>query len=472
MAEQETTARAMIAKATHIDPTRRDFEVRGMAQRYTVIRELNIVGGWHDRAEAIAMAFPGLVFEKVSQNYRRPTARIPEGKQKGDEECRWKRKVEVALSTRSHRVTFPSLTWHSRSHPSLSSRWNKLNYWPICLENTRKIRKIFLQLKNTIANFALPHPRQSVEILPGEIAGWVTESTPTYPFLFAEVNLGVPQKVLYKAYLVAVRAYFGLRNETRKSAPSPQQSNRLDRLTRVVLLANPAHQTALNSRKRLVQSHAVDPHWELTLSASLLSCRECAKESILWHHRRWLLNVIHEVHPTADADSIPEIIPPDALEAEFVCASAACHIYPRNYHAWAHRGFCIKALVASQHSGTPSNSSVLAKEYQRTLKWIESHISDYSAMNYATNLEKMLLGGNMTEPCVPTKEHATLLLRLYPDHESLWMYLRSSVTPEGEVELITPMKEAPSVRRFILRYTIWWKISVSSPLHLRINSLK
>ena len=329
------------------------------------------------------------------------------------------------------------------------------------MENTRKIQKIFPQLKNPIADLASLHLRQSVEILPGDIAGWVPESTPTYPFLFAEGNLGVPQKALYKAYLVAVRAYFGLRNESRKSAPSPHQSNQLDHLTRVVLLANPAHQTALNSRKRLVQNLTIDPRCELNLSASLLSCRECAKESTLWHHRRWLLRVIYEVPPTAGADSIPETVPPDALEAEFVHTSAACHVYPRNYHAWAHRRFCAKALVAWQQSGDPSISGALAKEYQRTLKWIESHISDYSAMNYATNLEKILLGGNLTEQCLPAEEHATLLLRSYPDHESLWMYLRNSVT-SGMVP-ITPTKETPSVRRFMLRYAMWWKISVSSP---------
>lgn len=259
--------------------------------------------------------------------------------------------------------------------------------------------------------------------------------------------------------MVAVRAYFGLRNEARKSIPSPQQSNLSDRLTRVVLLANPAHQTALNSRKKLVQSHVVDPYWELNFSASLLSCRECAKESILWHHRRWLLCAIHEASDTAGLDSVPEAVSPDALEVEFACASTACHLYPRNYHAWAHRRFCVKALIASLKSSVPSNSSLLFKEHRRTLKWIESHISDYSAMNYAINFEKMLLGG--TEGFLPTKEHATSLLRSYPDHESLWMYLRGSVAPEDEREVITSVKEVPSVRQFVLRHIVWWKFSVS-----------
>ena len=78
MAEQKTTARAMITKTAHIGPIRRDFEVRGIAQRYTVIQELNIVRWWHVSAGAVGVAFPGLVFEKVSQNCRRATAETPE----------------------------------------------------------------------------------------------------------------------------------------------------------------------------------------------------------------------------------------------------------------------------------------------------------------------------------------------------------------------------------------------------------
>ena len=64
-----------------------------------MIRELNIVRWWHVSAEAIGVAFPSPVFEKMSQDYRRPMTEIPEEKQSRDEEWRWKGKVEVALST-------------------------------------------------------------------------------------------------------------------------------------------------------------------------------------------------------------------------------------------------------------------------------------------------------------------------------------------------------------------------------------
>lgn len=260
--------------------------------------------------------------------------------------------------------------------------------------------------------------------------------------------------------MVAIRAYSGLRNE---SLPSLQQSNLLDRLTRVVLLANPAHQTALNSRKKLVQKNIMQPHWELGFSGSLLSCRECTKESILWHHRRWLLHVIYGVPATAGTDSVPETVPVDALEAEFACASTACHLYPRNYHAWAHRRFCAEALVAPLYPEVPSKSGALVKEYQWTLKWIESHVSDYSAMNHAVNFEQMLAGGKPTGLRLSTKVHAASLLRSYPDHESLWMYLRGSIPNEDEDkdEEFAPMKGAPSVQKFALRHVIWRKIFVS-----------
>jgi hypothetical protein len=43
VAEHEMTRRATTAKPTQIDFTRRGFEVRDIAQRYTAIRGLNIM---------------------------------------------------------------------------------------------------------------------------------------------------------------------------------------------------------------------------------------------------------------------------------------------------------------------------------------------------------------------------------------------------------------------------------------------
>ena len=357
------------------------------------------------------------------------------------------------------------LTWHSQSHQHLylSDGTSPIiggSAWTTPVKSTR-----FRTTRAHIANPASPHPRKSIEILPGETDAWVPESTTTYPFLFGEGNLGVPKKVLYKAYMVAIRAYFDLRNESRRSILSPSQSNLLDSLTRVILFANPAHQTALNSRKKLIQGKVVDAHWELSFSGSLLSCRECAKESILWHHRRWLLHVIyHEVPVAGGADNIPEIVPLGALEAEFACASAACHLYPRNYHAWTHQRFCVKALIASLQLEAPSTSDKLTEEYQKTLKWIEFHISDYSAMWHAISFEKILSDKEPSERRFSTKEHALSLSRSYPNHESLWMYVRSSVAPDDDIELLMTMRETPSVREFVRRHALWRKITVSSLL--------
>jgi len=61
-----------------------------------------------------------------------------------------------------------------------------------------------------------------------------------------------------------------------------------------------------------------------------------------------------------------------------------------------------------------------------------------------------------------------LLLQSYPDHESLWMYLRSSVTPKGEIESSTPMRAVPSIRQFMLRHAIWWKISQGQEISIEL----
>ena len=171
--------------------------------------------------------------------------------------------------------------------------------------------------------------------------------------------------------------------------------------------------------------------------------------------------MIHEVPTSPNTDNIPETIPVGALEAEIACTSTACHVYPRNYHAWTHRRLCAKALVFSLHPEDPSKLGVLVDEYQRTLKWIESHVSDYSAMNHAIILERLWLDGKPTDGRLSTKVHAASLLRLYPDHESLWMYLRGSLTHKDGEELFAPVKEVQSVRKFVLRHITWRKIFVS-----------
>jgi protein prenyltransferase alpha subunit repeat containing protein 1 len=246
---------------------------------------------------------------------------------------------------------------------------------------------------------------------------------------------------LYKSYITANRLYQHSRKLVDQS-PEPLLDS-----TSIILIANPAHQSALNTRKRLVMKGVLDPALELKFTASLLSCRECAKESILWHHRRWLLyrmrgNTNTGHRPRASCAESPWPLSSEIVGEEFTIISRACELYPRNYHAWAHRYFCMKSLCLSANSESVSTEaftcrSALFDEYRVMTNWIDRHISDYSAMQYMRSLEQTIhnlpldginVDGSSLETTMSTQSHAQTLLRSYPDHESLWMYLRISST--------------------------------------------
>ena len=148
-----------------------------------------------------------------------------------------------------------------------------------------------------------------MEIVPGDGSEWFSgESQSTSaehaPFLFVESNLGVPQKVLYKAYVAAVPWFSKAKRALKVLKPtasgghiSTSSAEDLRYSSSVLLLANPAHQTALNARKSLVQHGLLDAALELRFTAALLHVRTCAKQSLLWHHRRWLLRRLYPTSP-------------------------------------------------------------------------------------------------------------------------------------------------------------------------------
>ncbi|EGO00685.1 hypothetical protein SERLA73DRAFT_50732, partial [Serpula lacrymans var. lacrymans S7.3] len=304
----------------------------------------------------------------------------------------------------------------------------------------------------------------SIEILPGDGSAWLVGTSPdkpSSPFLFVDQNLGVPQKFLYEAYLFSLEVFKPARKLLQKSkAPSPICIQQLIASTAVILLANPAHQTALNTRKRLIQSNILDIEEELAYTAALLSSQHCAKESTLWHHRRWLFCRLYtlddEPIPVASGEVLSTethhqaIIPLDKLEFDLKLCSRACELYSRNYFAWAHRRFCINqvtivlnSVLSKNNVAASENLEMVAAEISNVKRWIDQHISDYSAVHYLATLTRHLhsLMARISPPSVTYMQqalppellslsnHAVSLVKAFPDHESLWLYLRAVTQP-------------------------------------------
>ncbi|KAJ7287245.1 hypothetical protein C8J57DRAFT_1283310 [Mycena rebaudengoi] len=286
----------------------------------------------------------------------------------------------------------------------------------------------------------------SVEIVPGGLEQWeslqsLTGPTPpsaAFPFLYVEGHLGVPQKILYQLYLSAL----GLFNP--KTLPSAASQIAA---TSVILLANPAHRTALNLRKRLLQTGDLSAQSELFFSAVLLSSsRPSAKESILWDHRRW---IFARLYPRTTPEKSPSLLykgwardysapelPAAAIVDEFRLISRCCEIYPRNYYAWTHHHFVIESLhVSLGQSGTVDSPylQILVEEFLNLQRWIESHVSDHSAIHQLCSIVSRLQNldnstlARLADPLI-LFQHALSLVTSFPSHESLWMYLRAMIT--------------------------------------------
>ncbi|KAI0918978.1 hypothetical protein AcW1_003519 [Taiwanofungus camphoratus] len=349
-------------------------------------------------------------------------------------------------------------------------------------------------------------PPTTIELIPDDGFEWFSKGSDDmdshmvhHPFLFVEGNLGVPQKILHKAYMAAmhstVRSKHLMYDSTGKDGVL---NSSMKNWSAVLLLANPAHQMALNVRKRLAQAGIIEPHHELRLIAALLTLYNCSKQSILWHHRRWLFC---RVYPSIDgrssliqSGSSPEtsvsnnardtlkhlVISVEDLRHEFSIVSQACETYPRNYYAWIHRYLCLEVLVELARLPSSKQSlyrAVLTDEVSYMRQWIELHVSDYTAVQYLCNLQVIVQHSHMDCPDdvkqstnhldntlirVERTDLTSLLLRegslrihaeslvdSYPNHESLWLYLRGAlstgtgVSLEGSPALVLALRFFP-----------------------------
>jgi protein prenyltransferase alpha subunit repeat containing protein 1 len=285
----------------------------------------------------------------------------------------------------------------------------------------------------------------TIEVLPGDASIWIPDvaERSRSPFLFMENNLGVPEKELRQSYLFAVpifsaaRKAFGL--HTLEVPSNHTMSSVIQDLidsSAVLILMNPAHQTALNARKQLVVRNLISVGQELKFTAALLSSKHCCKQGELWYHRRWLLQRIYPIPSFPQglfidlvSDSPNFYLPPSDLSVEINLVTRACELYPRNYFGWTHRTICIQsALVPGVHFTTSDVSSkVLSKEIISVMQWIESHISDYSAAHHLKTLVRLTEDAEsafLPDNLFPVIEHALTLVRAFPEHEALWQYLR------------------------------------------------
>ncbi|KZO99681.1 protein prenylyltransferase, partial [Calocera viscosa TUFC12733] len=265
-----------------------------------------------------------------------------------------------------------------------------------------------------------------IEIIPGTGAEWQAQfpDNQHHPFLLSEGHFGIPEKILYHSFAEVVRVY-----------PSFRRIEALDSddallASSVILFANSDHNSAFNFHKRMILEGRLDEPSELAYIKLLAMIPKNSKSSLLWHHRRWVLERLFPATPLDGDDSEWHVhLPVDTCEEEVLIVTRACQSYRRNYLAWAHRSFVLQQMRKRCLTDVGSEyKSLFSKEYQNMTSWMESHISDHSAAQYLCQLQRAMEElnlhpvGAMTLPS--PVGYFVELIQTYPDHETLWLGLR------------------------------------------------
>lgn len=298
---------------------------------------------------------------------------------------------------------------------------------------------------------------------------------PEFPFILVDGNLGIPKKILVGLYLTAITIPLHTANVLEATAVSC-----------VIILLNPAHQTALNTRKRLMQNGHIDSNKELVFIELLVrGSRDAGKQSIIWDHRRWCLGKIYGAKrpnillpgfqhwaSSEEAEEFPELTP-SIIRHELSIIQHTCEAYPRNYHAWSHWNFMINICYASIYSsndGFRDFFAVIVQEVARLRSWVDQHVSDYSAVHqlcqtqqlvdYLALSERLRDIDDGTQNSSTLTQHSLSLVTVFPSHESLWLYLRVSLANSDPTERtkILQLIEAsvPSTSNYFIRQLLAW----------------
>ncbi|TLS27858.1 hypothetical protein PpBr36_01818 [Pyricularia pennisetigena] len=276
-------------------------------------------------------------------------------------------------------------------------------------------------IADVLTHQPLPQPgANQAQLLEIEILGQSHPVPPGSHVLQDENAVAVPKASLISAFTEARRRFLQLMQDI-----SRHDSQVLE-ATAVMLLFDPEHLTAANTRKRLLLLQASRSSMdvfapllsrEMWLVDSLLTSRlnRHTKSPTLWGHRRWLVRMCTTTWglPIKIYDSFVQL----------VMVSAERH--PRNYYAWSHARY-----LMTLH-GSPSKETVCTNHAQETRRiteavkvWVFRHHSDTSGWSFLAHLSLYM---PEEEWKAIVKETAELAMSLRWTGESVWVFLRSAI---------------------------------------------
>lgn len=256
----------------------------------------------------------------------------------------------------------------------------------------------------------------SAELLELEILGRAHAFPDDCYVLRDECAVAVSKLGLVQAFIVARQLL-----KSHIDGSSPRDDPELLALTAVMLLVDPEHLTAANTRKRVLlrrlSSAGGDAQALLRAEKyfldSLLTSRlhRHTKSPTLWGHLQWLL-----LRFSAHGLSV------DVLADLTTVVSVAGERHPRNYYAWTHARFLMK-----MNPDTPK-TEVLAV----VKKWAFQHHTDISGWTFLYFLLRAISHSDPAVVQITFEEVLKLVVSLQLVNESVWVFLRT-LTASGLV---------------------------------------
>ncbi|KAI2631917.1 hypothetical protein GGR54DRAFT_581426 [Hypoxylon sp. NC1633] len=241
--------------------------------------------------------------------------------------------------------------------------------------------------------------------------------------------VAIPKLRLIQAFFVARQILHSCRGDI------PVNHDEVMGATAVMLLMDPEHLTAANTRKRLLlstmesnKSNDFALRREKRFLDSLLTSRlhRHTKSPVLWSHRRWLLRqfAVHDV-PIDLQHDIKNV----------VMTAGTWHI--RNYPAWHHARFLLDQ--------NPRLATLIVDDVKDFCLSNHSDISTWSFLSYT--IDKIEDSQRRREICSSVlAEVLRITESLRWTNESVWVFLRNSVATglvdDGQYELFLATNRA------------------------------
>ncbi|KAF5575255.1 prenyltransferase [Fusarium pseudoanthophilum] len=229
-----------------------------------------------------------------------------------------------------------------------------------------------------------------------------------------ENAVAIPKLRLVQAFIVAQKLLKQFQADSQRVSLED-----ISRSTAVILLMDPEHLTAANTRKRLIRDKWSEEdiqdriRLEKHLADSLLTSRlhRHTKSPTLWNHRRWLMEQyrLHNIEVPVEDDLTRTIM-----------ISGERH--PRNYYAWCHARYLVNTFVLPSSSSQKKISSMIIASQ----KWCFAHRNDISGWQFLL----FLLDKQPAETSPVFRETLKLAASFKWRNESVWYFLRL-VTARG-----------------------------------------